>query len=294
MGVCKKIKMLVFRTLSNGNILRLRLKGVRVGKGCIVNKAPYVKLAPGSQIILGNNVTLTSNGRHNPLLEHRAFIRTMTPEAVVEMKNYSGMTGSRIVCFNRITIGEHTIIGANTLIYDSDGHTYSSERGWNTPRLQTGRPISIGNKCFIGTRCIILGGVTIGDNCVIAAGSVVTQDVPAGHRAYGNPAQVEPLPKYLGGPEATDTPKTATTSRECPAVSTDKDTILPFLLKVQEILELSFLPSAEDEFRNYEEWDSLAFLTLVAVLQDDYGIKLTSEDFNKLITWQDVYRRVNG
>ncbi len=294
MGVCKKIKMLVFRTLSNCNILRLRLKGVRVGKSCIVNKAPYVKLAPGSQIILGDNVTLTSNGRHNPLLEHRAFIRTMTPEAVVEMKNNSGMTGSRIVCFNRITIGEHTIIGANTLIYDSDGHTYSPDRGWNTPRLQTGRPINIGNKCFIGTRCIILGGVTIGDSCVVAAGSVVTQDVPSGHRAYGNPAQVEPLPKYLGGPEPADVAKPALSGSDCSATVAEGDAMQDFLLKVQDILELSFLPSAGDEFRNYEEWDSLAFLTLVAVLQDDYGIKLTSEDFNKLNTWQDVYCRVNG
>lgn len=294
MGVCKKIKMLVFSTLSNSNILRLRLKGVRVGKGCVVNKAPYVKLAPGSQIILGDNVTLTSNGRHNPLLEHRAFIRTMTPEAVVEMKNNSGMTGSRIVCFNRVEIGEYSIIGANTLIYDSDGHTYSPERGWNTARLQTGRPIRIGNKCFIGTQCIILGGVTIGDNCVIAAGSVVTQDVPSGHRAYGNPAQVEPLPRYLGGPEPAEVSKPALLSTAPSASIKDEAGIHPFLLKVQEILELSFLPSAEDEFRNYEEWDSLAFLTLVAVLKDDYGIKLTSEEFNKMNTWEDVYRRVNG
>lgn len=44
---------------------------------------------------------------------------------------------------------------------------------------------------------IILKGVTIGDNCVIAAGSVITKDVPAGHLAQGNPATYTPLPERL-------------------------------------------------------------------------------------------------
>ena len=260
--------------------------GVKLGRECMINAAPRVRRCPGSRIILGNHVTLTSNPRHNPLLVQPVSIRTMTSEAVVEMGDNSGMTGARIVCFNRVSIGEHTIIGADTLIYDSDGHTYTPERGWNTPRLMTGRPISIGNKCFIGTRCIILGGVTIGDNCVISAGSVVTHDIPAGHSVQGNPAVATPLPKALGGCSASIVSASVAVEKFESKLSEQERR---FLGQIQEWLELPFMPRMNDDFRGYEEWDSLAFLTLTTILKDDFSISLTSEQFNKFQSWQDVY-----
>ena len=48
----------------------------------------------------------------------------------------------------------------------------------------------IGSYCFIGARSIILPGVTIGDHCVVAAGSVVNRDVPANSMVAGNPAKI--------------------------------------------------------------------------------------------------------
>jgi acetyltransferase-like isoleucine patch superfamily enzyme len=48
----------------------------------------------------------------------------------------------------------------------------------------------IGSNCFIGGNAIILPGITIGDNCVVAAGSVVTRDVPDGSIIGGNPARI--------------------------------------------------------------------------------------------------------
>ncbi len=48
----------------------------------------------------------------------------------------------------------------------------------------------IGRRCFIGARSMIMPGVVIGDGCVVAAGSVVTKDVPAGSIVAGNPAKV--------------------------------------------------------------------------------------------------------
>lgn len=51
-------------------------------------------------------------------------------------------------------------------------------------------PISIGNNIWIGADVCVLPGVTIGDNCVIGAGSVVNKNIPAGSLAVGNPCRV--------------------------------------------------------------------------------------------------------
>lgn len=52
------------------------------------------------------------------------------------------------------------------------------------------RPITIGNNVWIGAQVCILPAVTIGDNCVIGAGSMVNKDIPAGSLAVGNPYRV--------------------------------------------------------------------------------------------------------
>lgn len=195
-----KIKLFILKSISAWRKSMLRFKGFRFGKNCFVDGAPQVRMTKGAQVILEDDVTLISNPRHNPLLESPMAFQTLTPNARIELKAHCGISGSRLVCCNRITIGEYTIIGPGTLIYDSEGHSYDKEIGWSGRSVRTGRPITIGKKCFIGTRCIILSGVTIGDNCVIAAGSVITQDIPDGHKACGNPATFEPLPRMLGGP----------------------------------------------------------------------------------------------
>lgn len=289
-----RIKISVLKLLSRINIYILRAKGISCASSCMINMMPYVRKHHGSRIILGEHVTLISNPRHNPLTEHPVSLRTMTSDACIELKDHSGISGANIVCSNKITIGEHTIIGAGTLIYDTDGHTYTPDRGWNTPRLKTGRPINIGNKCFIGTRCIILGGVTIGDNCVVSAGTVLSQDIPPGYKAYGNPAIIEPLPKALGGP---DTPQTVAVN----TISTGDNTLIAslsisekqFLTDIQNTLEFSApLLSLDEEFKNHEEWDSIAFLSLAAYLQTTHQFELTSENFNQFSTLRDIFRKL--
>lgn len=195
----EKFKLFVLKCISWWRKSILKFNGFCFGKDCFIDGAPKVRMTKGAQVLLEDSVTLISNPRHNPLLETPMAFQTLTPNARIELKAHCGISGSRLVCSNRITIGEYTIIGPGTLIYDSEGHSYDKEIGWSGRSVRTGRPISIGNKCFIGARCIILSGVTIGDNCVIAAGSVITQDIPAGHKASGNPATIIPLPKILGG-----------------------------------------------------------------------------------------------
>lgn len=195
-----KLKIAVWKMLGIVAMLPMKWKGVRFGKGCFVDGKPRIRLAKGAKIILGNDVTLISRTHHNPLVEHGVMMSVLEPGAAIELHDHVGVSGCNLVCYNRITVGEYTIIGPGTLLFDSEGHNYVPETGWRVRTVRSGRPITIGKKCFIGARCIILSGVTIGDNCVVAAGTVVTQDIPAGHRASGNPATYEPLPKLLGGP----------------------------------------------------------------------------------------------
>lgn len=205
----RKVKLLIFRLFLAHCRRRLRRKGVEVADDAIINMLPSVRMAPGSRIILHKGVIVTSNPRHNPLLLHPVQLHLVAPNAVIEMEEGSGISGSSLICCSRISIGKYTIIGPNTLLYDSEGHNYVPGRGWTKHDIRTGRPITIGDECYIGANCIILSGVTIGNNCVVSAGCVITEDVPAGHKASGNPAVYTPLPKLLGGPGRKKPAKTA-------------------------------------------------------------------------------------
>ena len=104
-----------------------------------------------------------------------------------------------------IRIGRHTLIGADALILDNDMHYPRSGARWGSTlgQPEQGQPISIGEGCFIGARATILKGVTIGSGSVVAAGAVVTRDVPPGCLAIGNPAVNKPLPERLKHPRET-------------------------------------------------------------------------------------------
>lgn len=195
----RMIKEKIFRLAASLNAIWYRLKGIRIGRGCVITGSPSISRCKGSKIILRDSVVLHSYARFNRLIGSRMSIATITPEACIELHKGCGMSGSKIVCANRVSIGEYTIVGPETVIYDAKEHEYSPEIGWLGRSSVTGSPIEIGKRCYIGTRCIILKGVTIGDDCVIAAGSLINKDVPAGHLAMGNPAVICPLPERLGG-----------------------------------------------------------------------------------------------
>ena len=84
-----------------------------------------------------------------------------------------------------IAIGDGTFIGHNTVLATLDHDIDPDKRHLLYPA-----PIHIGNKVWIGAGVVITKGVTIGDNSVIAAGAVVTHDIPANVIAAGVPAKV--------------------------------------------------------------------------------------------------------
>ncbi len=88
-----------------------------------------------------------------------------------------------------ITIGDHVTISTHVEFVTHDGATWVFRDRPEYQGLQRFGPIEIGNNCFIGTRTIILPGVSIGDNCVVGAGSVVTRPVPDNTVVAGAPAR---------------------------------------------------------------------------------------------------------
>ena len=110
------------------------------------------------------------------------------PNAKLTIGDFSRVTAnSRILVKKEIRIGSHTQISWDVQIMDTDFHHIYDSDG-NT-KVNT-KPVTIGNNVWVGSRVTIMKGVTIGDNAVIAAGSVVTRDVPRLALVAGNPARV--------------------------------------------------------------------------------------------------------
>lgn len=87
-----------------------------------------------------------------------------------------------------VTIGDNVMCGPKVQILAATHSLDSDERNFSGTEL--GKPVVIGNRVWIGAGVIICPGVTIGDDAVIGAGSVVTRDVPAKVFAAGNPCRV--------------------------------------------------------------------------------------------------------
>lgn len=97
-----------------------------------------------------------------------------------------------------IKLGNHVHITREVLFITHDGGTLLFRP--QIPDLEITAPIEIGNNVYIGVRSIILPGVTIGNNCIIAAGAVVSKDIPDNSVVGGVPAHfIKHTSDYLEG-----------------------------------------------------------------------------------------------
>ncbi len=96
---------------------------------------------------------------------------------------------SRIVAHDQIEIGDNVTIGQMVSILDHDHH-YKMEKENLTLDGYSTAPVKIGNNIWIGDKCTILKGVTIGDNVVIGANTLVHKNVPAGSVIGGVPFKI--------------------------------------------------------------------------------------------------------
>ena len=94
--------------------------------------------------------------------------------------------GVRIDSASKVTIGQSSMIAAGAYLTDADWHDIYDR----TQAIGRTSPVTLGANVWIGDGATVCKGVSIGDNSIIGAGSVVTQDIPANVIAAGNPAKV--------------------------------------------------------------------------------------------------------
>lgn len=130
------------------------------------------------------NTKLSINGHF------KAFYNTeicLYPNAIMQLGYGYINSGTQLRCKERLEIGDGCAIGRNVMIMDYDAHDIIYENGSTN---NSTAPIIIGKHVWIGANVIVLKGVTIGNNSIIGAGSVVTSDIPADSIAVGIPARV--------------------------------------------------------------------------------------------------------
>lgn len=171
-------------------IIVARIKGIYMGGFPKCWGIPYLVRFPYSQIVIGKGFKVNSSFKSNNIgVFSRSRITTNDKNAEIIIGDNVGISATTISAFCHIEIGDNTLIGGNVLITDSDWHPVDPVLRLNEGETKTA-PVNIGRNVFIGTRSIILKGVSIGDNSVVGAGSVVTCDIPSNVIAAGNPCVV--------------------------------------------------------------------------------------------------------
>lgn len=165
-------------------------------KSCGVSFGKNIKTSHGLPVLVNNGGTISmgENVVFNNYAETSWYCKCDIHCAGggIIIGNNVGMNGCYLYCKQSITIGNNTMIGGGTRIIDTDFHPIEYIQRRIPQYRSEGKcsSVKIGEDVFIGTNCIILKGVTIGDRSVIAAGSVVVKDIPADVIAGGNPCKV--------------------------------------------------------------------------------------------------------
>lgn len=178
----------------NSNWYKLVLKAMKIqyGKNLTLRGIPVIYNRKGARLSMGKNVTINSSFLSNLIgLYQRTIVLTRVPGAEIVIGDDVGLSGVTVYARASIKIGDHTIIGANTKIFDNDFHPLEADaRNRDDKSAIRSKAVSIGRNCFIGCNALILKGTVLGDGCVVGAGSVVSGIFEANSVIAGNPARL--------------------------------------------------------------------------------------------------------
>ncbi|GKQ58440.1 acyltransferase [Sphaerotilus sulfidivorans] len=147
---------------------------------------PLFDVRGNGKIVFGDNFILCSLSDFSALGVRSGNIFRVSDGAILSVGNNCGFSGCVIYCTAGISIGDGLLAGADVMIIDNDFHPVDVENRFSYPYPE-GKPIFIGKNVFLGSGVKILKGVSVGDNSVIAAGSIVVSDIPSNCIAGGIP-----------------------------------------------------------------------------------------------------------
>lgn len=178
----------------------------KIGRNVYLYRPCSCRLEKGSKIVAeGGTLFFNDSFSKSPLNKSYAYLKMGKESRMVLQGNFTAFRGtnieiadnaililgksyinydSKIYCFSKIQIGDGCAISENVVIRDSDNHVVENSTGKMTS------PIIIENNVWIGINATILKGVTIGEGAIVAAGAVVTKDVPPHTLVGGVPAKI--------------------------------------------------------------------------------------------------------
>lgn len=188
-----------------GGVLRHRVLAKRpiwIGSPTVIDGAERMTFGPGGVLLIGLasfGLTSTSDTSVIRVRPGASFhvggrvalqrgVRIVVDSGRLSIgpgTNVNGL-GTKILCAESVTIGAGCTFSWEVQVLDNDFHAITAD-GKQQPSMA---PVVIGDRVWVGTRAVILKGVTIGDGAIIAAGAVVTKDVPPGAIVAGLPAKV--------------------------------------------------------------------------------------------------------
>ena len=171
----------------------MSVNGVTYGKDLIVRGRLFLNVGAEANVSIGDGCVFSSGAGLNPLSRNIMASITVEDNASLRIGHGCGFSSCCLWAHEDITIGNNVNIGADTLIFDSDAHSLSFIDRRDIVLDMANKmnsPIVIKDDVLVGTRCIIMKGVTIGARSIVGSGSVVVGDIPDDCIAAGNPARV--------------------------------------------------------------------------------------------------------
>lgn len=185
------LKAVYYLPSNTVNKTKYAVHGVKCGKHHETKGSICIKSASSSKITLGNDVRINSKGSANPIGAGERTYFQVGKNAEFSIGNGTRISNCAITCMNKVTIGDNVRIGAGVKVYDTDFHSIDPLERTAVPEIPSAKtaPIVIEDYAFIGAGSFILKGVTVGNASVVAAGAVVTKDIPPFEIWGGNPAK---------------------------------------------------------------------------------------------------------
>jgi len=177
----------VSKTLTN---LYFYLNHVEHGKFTSLG-VPILNVDSQGKCQFGADVVMVNTAKFSMLGKANRCKFVVMKNGKLQIGKKVAMSNATIIASLSVQIGNNIMIGGGTTIVDTDFHSFNPDH-WHTSNdalNMKSEPVIINDNVFIGMDSVILKGVTIGSNVIIAARSVITKDIPPYQIWGGNPAK---------------------------------------------------------------------------------------------------------